>query len=505
MKTTGKVNTHAGGKATNGRWTREEHELFLKALNEYGREWKKVAKKIKTRSSAQIRSHAQKYFQKLSKEKKAGLHGGAAALHGSHVVLEKNNATGKKKTSSMGDKTLIKRKRKLKGKSFNAAYKKQKRPISPNQVSKPVHSYGGRFSPVQKTRASPKVMDASLYNSSFAALSPTSNSSSFTSPFVTRTFVQTIATKKKLVQSWEQRLRTLLSKRKKVSGFTKNGIASKITNKTVAKAPKKGLTGHDDLAVTPRLSPLNIPHSDGKLSRIRERLNRRDELIKVDKKIIEVIDSACNAPCICGEPKLIFHCRNKQEKETKKGKRYICLTVRQKMLNIFQRSYEKNGTFSTPQSIGLLQKWKKINLEVANAKSAELSYQNAEMLYMALSPVARENLSILDNEELAAVQVLIGSMMGIRPRKTKRGPGRPRKNPKVSITTTTTTKTKTKTTINYGEPKHNDGDKSNDSSESGLEEEEEEESGSEEEEEGSDDSASESESDDGSNSDDDEE
>merc|ERR1712167_216258 len=105
------------------------------------------------------------------------------------------------------------------------------------------------------------------------------------------------------------------------------------------------------------------------------------------------------------------------------------------MLNIFQRSYEKNGQYSTPQSTILLQNWKRINLEVANAKAAELSYQNAEMLYMALSPVARENLSILDNEELAAVQVLIGSMMGIRPRKTKRGPGRPRKNPKVSITT----------------------------------------------------------------------
>ena len=72
-------------------------DVDLKALNEYGREWKKVAKKIKTRSSAQIRSHAQKYFQKLSKERKAGLHGGAAALHGSHVVLGKSN---KKKASN---------------------------------------------------------------------------------------------------------------------------------------------------------------------------------------------------------------------------------------------------------------------------------------------------------------------------------------------------------------------------------------------------------------------
>ena len=43
MKTTGKMSGHGSGKAINGRWTREEHELFLKALNEYGREWKKVA------------------------------------------------------------------------------------------------------------------------------------------------------------------------------------------------------------------------------------------------------------------------------------------------------------------------------------------------------------------------------------------------------------------------------------------------------------------------------
>ena len=125
------------------------------------------------------------------------------------------------------------------------------------------------------------------------------------------------------------------------------------------------------------------------------------------------------------------------------------------MLNIFQRSYEKNGSFSTPQSVSLLEQWKKINLEVARAKSAELSYQNAEMLYMALSPIARENLSILDNEELSAVQVLIGSMMGIRPRKSKNST----KGKKVSITKTTTTTT-TKTTINYQDENRDDNDES---------------------------------------------
>nr|CCA17997.1 predicted protein putative [Albugo laibachii Nc14] len=51
-----------------GRWTEQEHESFLVGLRLYGREWKKVASKIRTRTSAQIRSHAQKYFAKISRD-----------------------------------------------------------------------------------------------------------------------------------------------------------------------------------------------------------------------------------------------------------------------------------------------------------------------------------------------------------------------------------------------------------------------------------------------------
>lgn len=51
-----------------GRWTRQEHEAFLVGLEEYGREWKKVSYKIPTRTSAQIRSHAQKYFAKITRD-----------------------------------------------------------------------------------------------------------------------------------------------------------------------------------------------------------------------------------------------------------------------------------------------------------------------------------------------------------------------------------------------------------------------------------------------------
>lgn len=53
---------------TLGRWTPEEHEAFLQGLKVFGREWKKVAERIPTRTSAQIRSHAQKYFAKIERE-----------------------------------------------------------------------------------------------------------------------------------------------------------------------------------------------------------------------------------------------------------------------------------------------------------------------------------------------------------------------------------------------------------------------------------------------------
>jgi SHAQKYF class myb-like DNA-binding protein len=53
--------------AGSGRWSDNEHKAFLLGLSRYGREWKRVAQDIPTRTSAQVRSHAQKYFAKISK------------------------------------------------------------------------------------------------------------------------------------------------------------------------------------------------------------------------------------------------------------------------------------------------------------------------------------------------------------------------------------------------------------------------------------------------------
>ena len=61
-----------GSKETTGRWTREEHHVFIKGLELYGKAWKKIALAIKTRTVVQIRTHAQKYFLKLSKARQNG-------------------------------------------------------------------------------------------------------------------------------------------------------------------------------------------------------------------------------------------------------------------------------------------------------------------------------------------------------------------------------------------------------------------------------------------------
>lgn len=59
-----------GGKPSNGRWTKEEHQRFVEAIKVYGKNWKKVEEFVGTRTGAQIRSHAQKFFLRLEKEVK---------------------------------------------------------------------------------------------------------------------------------------------------------------------------------------------------------------------------------------------------------------------------------------------------------------------------------------------------------------------------------------------------------------------------------------------------
>jgi len=55
----------SGSESVTGRWTKEEHKRFLDAMNLYGKNWKKVQEYVGTRSTTQVRSHAQKHLAKV--------------------------------------------------------------------------------------------------------------------------------------------------------------------------------------------------------------------------------------------------------------------------------------------------------------------------------------------------------------------------------------------------------------------------------------------------------
>lgn len=68
-----------------GRWTEKEHQDFLKGLRKYGKNWDMLAYSVLTRSATQVRSHAQKYFQKCASQY-------SSEVPSEYVSLKQNSA-----------------------------------------------------------------------------------------------------------------------------------------------------------------------------------------------------------------------------------------------------------------------------------------------------------------------------------------------------------------------------------------------------------------------------
>ena len=122
------------GKENTGRWQAEEHEIFLKGLNEHGKQWKKIAVMIKTRSVVQVRTHAQKYFQKLLKNEKK--EDGRLGKERASSILSTSTATSTSTAS-----TAVKRKSSTKGNKSTvaaaAAVKKRRVSLEPKPKKQP--------------------------------------------------------------------------------------------------------------------------------------------------------------------------------------------------------------------------------------------------------------------------------------------------------------------------------------------------------------------------------
>ena len=67
------ISTDSEEDINEGRWDPDEHMRFIEAINIFGNEWKEVQKYVATRSSNQVRSHAQKFFLKLKNFKDPNL------------------------------------------------------------------------------------------------------------------------------------------------------------------------------------------------------------------------------------------------------------------------------------------------------------------------------------------------------------------------------------------------------------------------------------------------
>ena len=64
-----KIKRNSNEAFITGRWNFDEHQRFVEAIIKYGNDWKEVQKCVRTRSSTQARSHAQKFFVKIKKAK----------------------------------------------------------------------------------------------------------------------------------------------------------------------------------------------------------------------------------------------------------------------------------------------------------------------------------------------------------------------------------------------------------------------------------------------------
>ncbi|CAG9314553.1 unnamed protein product [Blepharisma stoltei] len=65
-----KIQVCQEGEGNTGQWTPREKEAFVEAIKLFGNDSRRISQYVSTRTPAQVRSHAQKYFISEAKAKK---------------------------------------------------------------------------------------------------------------------------------------------------------------------------------------------------------------------------------------------------------------------------------------------------------------------------------------------------------------------------------------------------------------------------------------------------
>jgi SHAQKYF class myb-like DNA-binding protein len=90
-----KTKTNKKGFST-GRWSLEEHKKFIQGLFQFGNDWKEIQTLIGTRSCAQARSHAQKFFSKIQRNNLLEIDGIDERLSSVKTLLDYASTLNKK-------------------------------------------------------------------------------------------------------------------------------------------------------------------------------------------------------------------------------------------------------------------------------------------------------------------------------------------------------------------------------------------------------------------------
>ena len=432
--------------------------MFLQALTLYGRCWAKHQDMIQTRTAAQCRSHAQKYFAKLENEKAANLHGGAEELHGSHVVLEGNVGKG----GGGGGKSVKKRRRRCGSSDASAASggsaaaaassaargrkhkrkksNKMKRKHGTTITTTASDRMGGSAAPagglVGGGARSILMMcqqgglPAEPY--CFASINPHSMMIPMRGP--SPSVLQRAMGGARSPKTARAQGRALPGDASLLLGgaedYDSELVSEFLRRREALVRPHRGSTklpSHHSRIVVPPPSAAataasSLTYSADPLAQTTiVPVVSLQKITDIDRQLLALyLQLTSRQTCMCRRLCYIVHCREAREIAAAGGVGSAgCITAQRNMLFLIQSSLVAYPV-ATPEASRLLQLWRHAqdSMQRVEMVGDAISIDQTATIYSTMSEEAQTQLHDLDETELTAVQVLVGTRMGLKPRKS---------------------------------------------------------------------------------------